>query len=97
MAVDSTRLSPDRLSGWRVYHWNQTSVRGWYKLHTAVDIPTGEMLAYVVTEPECSDVAMFGLVMEIVLRTGHDVACVLADAAYDCKNAMLPDSWSDGV
>ena len=85
VAIDSTGLSPDRPSGWRVYHWNQKSVRGWYKLHAAVDVDTGEILAYAVTEPYVGDSLMFRRLVETVLRAGHDVACVLADAAYDSK------------
>ena len=85
VAVDSTGLSPDRPSGWRVYHWDQKSVRGWYKLHAAVDVDTGEILAYAVTEPYVGDSLMFRRLMETVLSAGHEVTCVLADAAYDKK------------
>lgn len=85
VAVDSTGLSPDRPSGWMVEYWNHKRVRGWYKLHAAVDVDTGEMLAYVVTEPYCNDSPVFPKLMGIVLAAGHRVARVLADAAYDRK------------
>ena len=85
VAIDSTGLSPDRPSGWRVYHWNQKSVRGWYKLHAAVDTETSEILAYVITEPYVHDSLMFTRLVEAVIGAGHKVACVLADAAYDKK------------
>ena len=85
VAIDSTGLSPDRPSGWRVYRWNQKSVRGWYKLHAAVDTETSEILAYVITEPYVHDSLMFTRLVEAVIGAGHKVACVLADAAYDKK------------
>ncbi|MFT0899783.1 IS5 family transposase [Candidatus Methanoprimaticola sp. MG2] len=89
--VDSTGLSPDEPSGWRVHRWDQRSVRGWYKLHAAIDSETGHILAYVVTEPYCNDSPIFERLIGIVLDAGHEVARVLADAAYDNKghwNAM---------
>lgn len=85
VAIDSTGLSPDRPSGWRVYHWNQTSVRGWYKLHSIVNTDTSEILAYVVTEPYYNDSLAFRRLIGMVLDEGHDVRTVLADAAYDSK------------
>ena len=77
VAIDSTGLSPDRPSGWRVYHWNQKSVRGWYKLHAAVDTETSEILAYVITEPYVHDSLMFTRLVEAVIGAGHKVACIL--------------------
>ena len=87
--VDSTGLSPDEPSGWRVHRWDQRSVRGWYKLHAAIDSSTGCMLVYVVTEPYCSDSPVFRKLIGIGLDAGHRVARVLADAAYDTK-----DHWN---
>ena len=85
VAIDSTGLSPDRPSGWMVEKWNHSRVRGWYKLHVAVDVDAGTILSYVVTEPYYNDSLAFERLMDIVLDAGHDVACVLADAAYDKK------------
>ena len=85
VAVDSTGLSPDRPSGWMVEKWNHRKVRGWYKLHAAVDVETGAILSYMVTEPYFHDSLAFDRLIGIVLDAGHDVACVLADAAYDKK------------
>ncbi len=86
VAIDSTGLSPDRPSGWRVFHWNQKSVRGWYKLHAAVNVETNEILAYVITEPYYGDSLAFDKLMKIVQGDGHNVVKVLADAAYDNKH-----------
>lgn len=86
VAIDSTGLSPDRPSGWRVYHWNQESVRGWYKLHAVVNVETSEILAYVVSEPYMNDSLAFWKLMDMVLDQGHVVERVLADAAYDAKD-----------
>lgn len=61
-------------------------VRGWYKLHAAVDSETGHILAYVVTEPYCNDSPVFERLIGTVLDAGHEVTRVLADAAYDNKN-----------
>ncbi len=85
VAIDSTGLSPDRPSGWRVYHWNQSSVRGWFKLHAIVNVDTSEILAYLVSEPYMNDAPVFWKLMGLVLAEGHEVGCVLADAAYDSK------------
>jgi len=85
VAIDSTGLYPDRPSGWRVYHWNQESVRGWYKFHAAVHLYTGEILAYVISEPYLNDSVVFRRLMDLVLGEGHEVSRVLADAAYDKK------------
>lgn len=85
VAIDSTGLSPDRPSGWMVYHWNMKSLRGWYKLHATVDVDTGRILSYVVTEPYYSDSLAFDRLIDLILDAGHIVTKVLADAAYDSK------------
>lgn len=89
VVVDSTGLSPDRPSGWMVARWDLSRVRGWYKLHVAVDADTGHILSYVVTEPFYNDSLAFDRLIGIVLDAGHDVARILADAAYDKK-----DNWN---
>ena len=89
VAIDSTGLSPDRPSGWRVYHWNQESVRGWYKLHAIVNVDTSEILAYVITEPYYNDSLAFDRLIDLALGAGHEIVRVLADAAYDSK-----DHWN---
>lgn len=71
-----------------VEKWNHGKVRGWYKLHAAVDVETGVILSYVVTEPYYNDSLAFDRLVGIVLDAGHVVACILADAAYDKK-----DNW----
>lgn len=88
VAVDSTGLSPDRPSGWMVEKWDCSKVRGWYKLHAAVDVETGAILSYMVTEPYYHDSLAFDKLIDIILDAGHNVACILADAAYDKK-----DNW----
>ena len=85
VAIDSTGLSPDRPSGWMVEKWNHGRARGWYKLHVAVDVETGCILSYVVTEPYFHDSLAFDRLVGIMLDAGHRVACILADAAYDKK------------
>ena len=50
-----------------------------------VDVETGCILAYVVTEPYYKDSLAFERLMNIVLDAGHRVSVVLADAAYDKK------------
>lgn len=85
VAIDSTGLSPDRPSGWMVEKWNRKKVRGWYKLHAAVDVDTGAILSFVITEPYYHDSLAFDRLVGIMLDAGHDVARILADAAYDKK------------
>lgn len=85
VVIDSTAMSPDRPAGWKVTKWDGGRVRGWYKLHTAVDADTGHILAYVVTEPYYNDALAFDRLVDTVLGAGHTVARILADAAYDVK------------
>lgn len=85
VAVDSTGMSPDPASGWMAYHWNKQQIRGWYKLHVAVDVNTNRVLAYAVTTEFYGDNKAFDTLMDIVFSDGHRVEAVYADAAYDAK------------
>ncbi len=85
VAIDSTGMSPDPASGWMAYHWDKKQVRGWYKLHVAVDTYTNRILAYAVTTEYFGDNKAFDMLMDIVFSDGHTVEAVYADAAYDAK------------
>lgn len=85
VAVDSTGISLDPASGWMAHYWNKKQVRGWYKLHVAVNVDENMVLAYVVTTEFYGDNRAFDTLMEIVLSDGHKVGGVYADAAYDAK------------
>lgn len=89
VAIDSTGMSPDPASGWMAYHWDKKQVRGWYKLHVAVDVDSNRVLSYAVSTEFYGDNRAFDTLMDIVLSDGHDVEMVYADAAYDAK-----DNWN---
>lgn len=83
--MDSTGVTPDPPSGWRVYHWDLGSVRGWYKVHTLVDADSGEILSYVLTEPTYNDGLAFDRLYDLAVARGHRFSKIMADAAYDSK------------
>jgi len=85
VAIDSTGISPDPAAGWMAHHWDKKQVRGWYKLHIAVDVSENMVLAYAVTTEFYGDNRAFDTLMDIVLSDGHKVEAVYADAAYDAK------------
>lgn len=85
VAIDSTGMSLSKCGSWLAYKWHKRIVTGWIKLHVAVDVETNEILAYAITDEKMGDVSCLGLLMEQVLGKGHDVGCLLADAAYDKK------------
>jgi len=89
-AVDATGLRLNEAGKWRMKRWDGKDVAGWIKVHAAVDTDTNEVLAFAVTTEGCGDNTCFMRLMDLLAEGGHDVAKVLADAAYDDK-----DNWNE--
>ncbi|MCL2890825.1 MAG: IS5 family transposase [Methanomassiliicoccaceae archaeon] len=80
-AVDSTGIGSRTAGLWRHFIWGST--RGWLKLHALVDIETGIVIAYTVTDDKKGDPSqMLGLV-DAAVNSGFVIEKVLADGAYD--------------
>ena len=85
VALDATGISLNKYGGWLAHKWNRKKVSGWVKLHTAVDVETNDILAFVVTDEKVGDITCTEKLMDIVMAAGHDVGTLLADAGYDSK------------
>ena len=85
VALDSTGFSLNKYGGWMAHRWNLKKLTRWVKLHVAVDVDTNGILAFVVTDESVGDNSCTGKLMDFVMAAGHDVGCLLADAAYNSK------------
>ena len=89
IAVDSTGLNLSKTTLWRENKWGTgPKRRGWLKLHAAIDIDSGEILAYVLTDDRIGDNTVFISLIEMILDEGYDVNIVFADNAYEAI-----DNW----
>ena len=83
VAIDSTCLRLNEAGRWMIEHWDGKEVNSWIKVHAAVDTSTDEVLAYVITGPDCGDRSCFIDLIDLMREKGFDVKKVLADSAYD--------------
>ena len=92
-AIDSTGLNLSKTTMWRENKWGTgPKRRGWLKLHSLVDIDTGEILAYILTDDKVGDNSAFGHLVNLAVSGGYSLKVIFADAAYeDRKNWMLLD------
>ncbi|NLD31494.1 MAG: IS5 family transposase [Trichococcus flocculiformis] len=89
IAVDSTGLNLSKTTLWRENKWGTgPKRRGWLKLHAAIDIDSGEILAYVLTDDRTGDNTVFISLIKMILSEGYDVNIVFADNAYEAI-----DNW----
>lgn len=86
VAVDAIGFSTTLRGEWMRDRWHKH--RGFVKAHVAVDVETLEVLAVVVTDDRVSDNAVFARLIEQVLARGIVVRRVLADGAYDTREAF---------
>ena len=79
VVLDSTGLQVFGQGEWNAEKHGRTP-RRWRKLHLAVDVEAGEIVAHMLTDPDVGDItAVPGL-----LATGEGpIASVIADGAYD--------------
>jgi hypothetical protein len=95
-AVDSTGMSLNKYGGWMRHFWNTETVSGWIKVHVVVNVHTGEILAYVVTDENCVDVTCMERLIDAAKGAGHDITGIFADAAYD-KIELWKKYGSEGI
>lgn len=97
VAVDSTGLNLSKTTLWRENKWGVgPKRRGWLKLHAMVDIDSGEILAYVLTDDRVGDNRAFIPLMDLALSEKYNISTVFADNAYEAI-----DNWkmlhSEGI
>lgn len=87
-AIDSTGLNLSKTTMWRENKWGtRPKRRGRLKLHSLVDIDTGKILAYVLTDDKVGDNSAFGCLVGLAVSGGCSLKVIFADAAYeDRKN-----------
>jgi hypothetical protein len=89
IAVDSTGLNLSKTTLWRENKWGTgPKRRGWLKVHAAVDIDSGEILAYILTDDRVGDNRAFIPLMKMLLREKYSIRTVYADNAYEAT-----DNW----
>lgn len=96
VAADSTGMSLNKYGGWMRYFWNTEKVNGWIKVHVVVNVRTGEILAYVITDEDCGDVTCMEKLIDTAKEAGHDIAGIFADASYD-KIELWKKYRSEGI
>jgi len=81
VAVDSTGIGSRTAGLWRHFVWG--SKRGWLKLHAMIDVDTGIVIAYTVTDENGGDPSQLLDLVDMAVRNGFILEKVLADGAYD--------------
>jgi IS5 family transposase len=88
IAIDSTGLKVYGEGEWKVRKHGASKRRTWRKLHLAVDVKTGEIVASLLTE---NDVADCEVLPDLLAQITQPIAEASADGAYDttaCYEAM---------
>lgn len=81
VAVDSTGIGSRTAGLWRHFLWGST--RGWLKLHAMVDVDTGIVIAYTVTNDKKGDPSQLLGLVDAAVKNGFVIEKVLCDGAYD--------------
>ena len=82
IAVDSTGVKVTRRGEWLRRKWNGRKYRGWLKVHIAVDVKSGEVLALGVTNERVHDAHMLPRLVEQAEAQGVRISAVIGDGAY---------------
>lgn len=82
LAIDSTGLKVYGEGEWKVRKHGAGKRRTWRKLHLAVDVDTGEILAHVLTQNDVGDSEVFS---DLLAQIDRPIASVSGDGAYDTK------------
>jgi hypothetical protein len=80
VVIDATGLKVYGAGEWLVEKHGGRGRRSWRKLHLAVDLESGEILASELTTSEEGDAALVGPLLEQITRP---LAAVIAEGAYD--------------
>jgi len=84
VAVDSTGIKVTNRGEWMREKWRVR--RGWIKVHTMVDVETGQILGLAVTYESVPDDSLFSPLLdqaESICGIEHPIHRVLGDGAYD--------------
>ena len=82
IAIDSTGLKVFGEGEWKVRKHGPSKRRKWRKLHLAVDVNSGAILASVLTDNDVHDA---DVIEQICEQIPEDVEACSADGAYDTK------------
>jgi hypothetical protein len=80
LVIDSTGLKLYGAGEWLQDKHGAKSKRIWKKLHLAVDVKSGQIVAWTLTDKDTSDVSQ---VKPLLDQVKAPLACFLADGAYD--------------
>ncbi len=89
VAVDSTGIKVTNRGEWMREKW--WVHRGWIKVHTMVDVKTGQILSLEVTDEKAQDDPQFTSLLDQAERTcgpGYAIHRVLGDGAYDRRHVF---------
>src|SRR5665647_2137325 len=78
--IDSTGLKVFGAGAWLQEKHDRKSRRSWRKLHLAVDVNTGPIVASILTEQDVDDPSQVGPLLD---QIEHQIGQVTADGAYD--------------
>jgi len=77
VAVDATGIKVTTRGEWMYKTWRGKEQKGWIKVHAAVDVKTGKLLAMEITDFRCHDSLVFEKLLD-----GIQFKDVLGDGAY---------------
>ena len=84
VAIDASGIKVTNRGEWRRELWGGKSKRGFLKIHVAVDVKTGQILAMEVTDERTGDSKKFKPLVERASERAN-IKLALADSAYDTR------------
>jgi len=84
IAIDASGMKVTNHGEWRRELWGGKSKRGFLKIHVAVDVKSGQILAMEVTDERTGDGKMLKPLVERASERAN-VKLALADSAYDSR------------
>jgi len=84
IAIDASGIKVTNRGEWRRELWGGKSKRGYLKIHVAVDVKTGQILAMEITDDRTGDSRKFKSLVERASERAN-VKLALADSAYDSR------------
>jgi len=84
VAVDASGIKVTNRGEWRRELWGDKSKKGFLKIHVAVDVKSGQILAMEVTDERVADTRKFEPLVKQASERAN-VRLVLADTAYDSR------------
>jgi len=85
LAVDASGIKVANSGDWIRHVWKKR--KGYLKIHIAVDVKSGEIVAMEVTSEEIGDSRMFQPLVKAAMNT-QPVYRVLADGAFDSRESF---------